>query len=263
MTRNSPSSINVYNQCPRLYYYQFIEKKASFPHIDLIKGSVVHETLKEFFSEKPSAIETHGKIWAESRLKRIFMDRWASKKNVIDSLQVRDGELRRHYEECYEMILHWLADFLSRLSKSGLSFAEAFEKLRPIAEDECCSTEYEIKGFIDAIENVDGEIRIIDYKTTAKFEITKEYRLQLAVYAYLYEKKYGKMPNKVGIYFLKEKLHLISVDEPMVRFAEQECKKVHERTQSTDIKNYPQNAGYLCKALKGDCPCRQYEEQEE
>lgn len=261
MTRNSPTSIIVYNQCPRLYYHQYIERRPSFPHIDLIKGSLVHETLKGFFSQKPSLIEAKPKAWAESMLKKVFMDNWAGKKVVICKLILSDEELRVHYDECWEMLSHWLESFLSRASQLSLPFSEAFEKLKPLAEEEFYLKDYDIKGFIDAVENIGGEIRIIDYKTTSKFEITKEYRLQLAMYAYLYMKKTGKKPDKVGIYFLKERLHLISVDEPMLQYAEQECKDVFEKTTSKKIEDYPQNTGYLCRAMKGNCPCHQFEEE--
>jgi DNA-cytosine methyltransferase len=183
------------------------------------------------------------------------------KKVVIGKLDLSDEELRGHNDECWEMLSHWLEGFLSQASQMSLPFSEAFEKLKPLAEEEFYLKDYDIKGFIDAVENIDGEVRIIDYKTTSKFEITKEYRLQLAIYAFLYMKKYGKKPDKVGIYFLKERLHLISVDEPMLQYAEQECKGVFEKTTSKNMQDYPQNVGYLCRAMKGNCPCHQYEEE--
>ena len=94
------------------------------------------------------------------------------------------------------------------------------------------------------------------------FEITKEHKLQLAIYAYLYEKKFGVRPNKVGIYFLRENLHLISVDQSMIDFAERECREVSERTKSNVIKDYPQNEEYMCRYMGGKCPCHKYEEEE-
>ncbi|RLE39488.1 hypothetical protein DRJ17_00880 [Candidatus Woesearchaeota archaeon] len=263
MARNSPTSIIIYNQCPRLYYHIYKEKREARPNIIFIKGNVVHKALESFFSEEPPLFEKNYQFWAAKTLKKMFMRAWNGKKNEIAKLRMSKEELKEHYEECWDMLNHWLQDFLKRIEQTGDNFQSAFNKLKPITEDECYLEEYDTKGFIDAIENVNGEIRIIDYKTSSKFEITKEYKLQLAIYALLYEKKYGRKPDKVGIYFLKERLHLISVDDAMLKYAEEQCKKVFEKTKSDDIKDYPQNEGYLCKQLKEKCPCHEYEQETE
>ena len=262
MTHNSPTSINVYKQCPRLYYYQFIKKMPSIPHIDLVKGAIVHESLKGFFSDDPPDICKDYNAWAVQQLKYAFIKGWDSKKREFKILAIKADELKKHYDECWQILEHWLSGFLLKLFKTGLNFIEAFEKIRPKTEVELYFKQFDIRGFADVIEEVDGEVIIVDYKTSSKFEMTKENKLQIAIYAYLYEKQYGRRPSKVGIYFLKERLHLISVDEAMIRFAEEECRQIYEKTLSDDIVNYPRNSGYLCKSLKDNCPCRRYEEYE-
>lgn len=262
MARNSPTSINVYNQCPRLYYHQFKEKRPPFPNIILIKGNAVHKALEEFFNDDPP-LATNPMVWASKRLRRLFMKTWESHRQEVEQIGLPEQEIKNHYDECMAMLTHWLEKFLKRIDSTGQSFEEAFDALRPITEDECYLEKYEIRGFIDVVDKSDGDVKIIDYKTSSKFELTKEYKLQLAVYAYLYEQKHGKRPDKVGIYFLKERLHLISVDDAMIDFAEQQCKNIHEKTQSDDIKDYPQNSGYLCRMLKDKCPCHDYEDDDE
>lgn len=258
---NSPSSIITYRQCPRLYYYRFIEKRESFPHIDLIKGSVIHASLQDFFKERAPLAESNYERWAFERLRGISMRRWNQKKKEFSMLKISDSEIENHHHDCWDMLDHWLRDFLGRIKKSGKNFKEGFEYLKPITESEIYLPEYDLKGFIDVIDKSNGSVNIIDYKTSTVFEITKEHKLQLAIYAYLYEKKFGVRADKVGIYFLREKLHLISVDQNMVDFADRECKEVIEKTHSKDIKDYPQNEGYMCKSMGGKCPCHKYEEE--
>lgn len=258
MASNSPSSIITYKQCPRLYYYRFIEKHKSFPHIDLIKGNVVHSTLQNFFNEKPPLSERSYNQWAHETLRKIFIEKWRKRKKEIRLLGLSNSELENHYSDGLEMLNHWLEDFFVRINKTGKKFKEAFEQLKPLTETEVYVREYDIRGYIDVIDKSDGEVKIIDYKTSSTFDISKENKLQIAIYAYLYYKKYGVMPDKVGIYFLREKLHLISVDKSLINFAEKECKEIYEKTKSRDIKDYPQNEGYLCKALGGKCPCHKY-----
>ena len=260
MASNSPSSIITYKQCPRLYYYRFLQRRESFPHIDLIKGNLVHSTLQGFFSEKPPIAERNYEYWAHETLRKIFIERLSKKRKEIQSLKLSDSEIENHYLDCWEMLNHWLEDFFIRIDKTGKKFKEAFEQLKPLTETEVYVKEYDIKGYIEVIDKSDGDVKIIDYKTSSAFDISKEHKLQIAIYAYLYYKKYGIMPDKVGIHFLREKLHLISVDKSMIDFAERECKEIHEKTKSRDIKDYPQNEGYLCKALGRKCPCHKYEE---
>lgn len=146
------------------------------------------------------------------------------------------------------------------ISKFNLPFHEAYLKTKPKTEVKLHLDKYDLVCVIDVIEDYDNEIRIIDYKTTSKFEINKEHRLQLGINAYLYEEEYGVKPDKVGVYFLKEKLHLISVDPVLINFAKNKSIEVFNKTKSNEIKNYPQNTGYLCKRLGDMCPCHRYEE---
>jgi len=263
MARNSPSSIITYIQCPRLYYHQYIEKRSFYPNLDLIKGEIVHGVLHDFFSSNPPIIETNFKAWAQTNLMNSFMKRWDSKKSIFFILHLNEAELHEHYKDCLEMLEFWLSKFIEKIKGTELNFIEAFRTLKPMTEQQCYIQDLDIKGYIDIVEKENGEIRIIDYKTSSKFEITKEHKIQLAIYAYLYKQAYGITPHKVGIYFLREDLHLMAVDENMIQFAKEECKKISEKTKSKNVEDYPQNKGYLCKKLGANCPCHRYEEQEE
>ena len=71
---------------------------------------------------------------------------------------------------------------------------------------------------------IDGEVSLMDYKTSKREKMSPEYRLQLAIYALLYEEKYGKKPHSVGIDFLRHKQHYLDLDQDLVDFAKLECK---------------------------------------
>jgi RecB family exonuclease len=262
MIRNSPSSINVYNQCPRLYYYEYIDKRPSFPHVDLIKGSIVHEALKTFFDEAPFPTDSNPVQWVETRLRKSFIKVWDSKAVQFQKLQLDENNEKVHYRECMEMLENWSRYFIVKLQKTGEPLYDAFNRVIPTVEKEVTYADYGIIGYIDSIEHTDGETWIIDYKTSSKFEITREHRLQLAVYALMFKKNFDITPNKAGVFFLRERLHLISVDTQMLDFAEKECQKIFEKTQSKNIEDYPQNTGYLCRSLAEACPCRKYEVKE-
>ena len=47
--RLSPTSINTYHKCPREFFYSYIEKQKMKPNIALVKGSVIHSVLENFY----------------------------------------------------------------------------------------------------------------------------------------------------------------------------------------------------------------------
>ncbi len=169
-------------------------------------------------------------------------------------------ELAFYLQESQLMIINWVNHFLQKLHKEqekGLSFADAFKRLTPKTEQEYVSIEKSVRGFLDLIEELDGYVRIMDYKTSKSPKLTPEYRLQLSIYALLYKDKHGALPNEVGIYFLKDsgKDHeqTIHVDDDLVKQAELMVEQIHLLTQAESIVDYPRKPSPLCKWSTGKC----------
>ena len=110
-----------------------------------------------------------------------------------------------------------------------------------------------VRGFIDAIHELDGNVLLMDYKTSKNGHISDEYRLQLAIYALLYEENHGRKPDYVGIDFLKSMEQLLKVDEDLVKHAKFEVEQIHASTTSDDVVEYPQRPSPLCKWRTGQC----------
>jgi len=87
----------------------------------------------------------------------------------------------------------------------------------------------------------------MDYKTNSSLEINEEQRLQLAIYALLYRKTHGDIPDKAGIFFLRSKPKFITIDPNLLKEAEVEIFDVHEKTRSPEKSDYPIKEGPLCK----------------
>jgi len=83
--------------------------------------------------------------------------------------------------------------------------------------------------------------------------LNENYKLQLGIYALLYQYKHKKTPDKAGIYFLRYKPRYISVDKELLNQAQFEIEQIHLNTQSTDIHDYPKNESGLCKFNGGQC----------
>jgi len=104
-------------------------------------------------------------------------------------------------------------------------------------------------GIVDVIKENGNSIEIIDYKTSKNAVLTGEYKLQLAIYALLYEENFNKFPDKVGIHFLKFKdgIRMFNVDENLINLAKRESKLIHVNTVSDDPADYPCTCGGWCE----------------
>ena len=87
-----------------------------------------------------------------------------------------------------------------------LRFVEWWETYKPTlleTEVHLFSDELKVAGTCDMVCEIDGELWIIDFKTSNHLQIT--YDLQTAVYGKCYEECYGKTVDRVGVLWLKSK----------------------------------------------------------
>ena len=85
-----------------------------------------------------------------------------------------------------------------------LRFVEWWETYNPTlleAEVHLFSDEIKVAGTCDLVCEIDGELWIIDFKTSNHLQTT--YDLQTAIYGKCYEECYGKKPDRYGILWLK------------------------------------------------------------
>ncbi len=268
----SPSSIITYRQCPRKYYYQYIENLPTKPSIHTIRGKIVHSVLEDFF-QLPLIQANDYRQRLQFHILNLFSNHWVRNEAAIRKLNINDEALQELKEESALMLIGWLSNFVNKVEaeiRGGLKFIEAFRKYRPRTEHELVSETLGLHGFIDAIESFDDKTRLMDYKTSKKFDISDEYRLQLALYALLYTERHNKTPDSVGIYFLNgarggEKT--INVDEELLSLARFEVEQIHASTTTRDKLDYNRKPGPLCKWATGQCDfyevCRPFENQNE
>ncbi|MBW2985642.1 PD-(D/E)XK nuclease family protein [Candidatus Woesearchaeota archaeon] len=246
MTRiQSPSSINTYNQCPRKYYYHYIEKLETKPSIHLIRGNIMHSVLEDFFKvDSKNLSKDHYDFELRTIAHELLRKWWNEKKGKLDSLELGNAKLEFYLRESRNMLDNWLNLFLDKLKKEG--GLVGFKKLTPETEVYFESTEHMVRGYVDAIHIIDGKINIIDYKTSKSDELRDEYKLQLAIYALMYHEKHGKMPHKVGVDFLRHGEKFIDVNQALLDLAKKETALIQENTKSIEKEDYKLNPSRLC-----------------
>jgi len=260
----SPSSMNTYFQCPRKYFYIYKLKMRTSPSIHLVRGSAAHLALEKLFSLLPEVLSDNYKRDLQIIVTELLKKAWRESKEEFDKLDMSPQQIEEYLEETKQMVINQV-NFISKqvesaMIKYNIAFPEAFRKITPKVEEEYLSWDYYVKGFIDVIENIDGKIRLMDYKTSKRAKMTDQYKLQLAIYSLLYQEKHGKLPDEVGIYFIKfpNPEMTIKVDEELVNLAKFKIEQIHASTTGDDIGDYPKNQTPLCKWSSGQCDFYDY-----
>lgn len=261
----SPSSINTFKQCPRKYFYQYIQELPVLSNIHQVRGSIAHSTLEKFYDLDVTQFKEEDYAnQFQSAIQKLFLYHWKRAQPEFKKLDLNLDQEKFYFEETMLMLMNWLGQFITEFNKTKvekkLSLPETFMLLTPVREQRFISDNYSVQGFIDAIHCLEDEIHIIDYKTNSSLEFKDEIKLQLAIYSLLYFEKYGVRPSKVGIFFLRHKLKMIKVDDALLELAKKEIGLIHAHTSKTDkIEDYPLKTGPLCRWSTGRCdffePC--------
>jgi putative RecB family exonuclease len=169
----SKSQINVFKQCPKKWYYNYIKKIKSKPSEAMFRGIRIHKEIEDFYNN----------ITIDIPNKKIKM----LNKNT-DLKEFLKFENKR-LQSCFD--------------KDGNLISKYFYPFHQ--EAKVNNKELALRGFIDAvyINPEDGKLIIIDWKT-GKFrpDSYSSYRFELAMYKELYEKQYGGEVGYWGIFFV-------------------------------------------------------------
>jgi len=202
----SPSSINCFNQCPKKFWYHYFERLPEKPSINLVKGSAVHYALETLFDMKKFIKGNYKKELFE------FAKKDYLKKMVMKDLEITDEEKQEHLEDGENIIrifINRLCDQIDNLliSKKASSPTHAFHLLKPqFRELKLSDSELKVRGVIDTVQkDFDDNLTLVDYKTSNKYKnvFSNDYKLQLAIYAYLYKKNEGVNVEYLCINYLR------------------------------------------------------------
>ena len=210
----SPTSFCNYIDCPLKYYYSRVLKVDEAESIDedldaSQLGSSIHKVLEKIYGEhldQPLKAEVLSKALDElpSLMADAFEKLYSGGRNT-------EGRNRFLYSVAESQLRHILEQEKSRLERGEKLVVKAVEKetdLYPI------TPEVNLKGTIDRVDELNGRLRIIDYKTgrLEKKEITYSDEestmpgkwLQLMWYALLYcREQHPASPVLSGIYPLR------------------------------------------------------------
>jgi hypothetical protein len=257
----SPSALTNYLYNPISFYKQKILKLKELEDVQetiayTTLGTVVHQTLDELYRPfigkflSIDSIDLMNKMVRELVIKHF--------RNEYTNGDITTGKNRLIFEVAIRFVTNFLAQEKQLLQDTN-------NQLKILATEETLATDLHIEGIdfpiklhgqVDRVDELNGVLRIIDYKTgmvsssdlrVVAFERLREkeqYKaIQVLLYAYLYtkSKKYHcKQPLKAGMYSFKN-LHsgFLAVDfssnyrKPMVEITSEKLEEFID-----EIKNY-------------------------
>ena len=217
----SPSSLTAYIRNPIQFYFQRILRISETDEVEEniavnTLGTIIHGALEELY--KPLI----GKILIENDIKICI-------KNIDEEVlkqfkkEYKEGDIKKGrnllaYEVAKRNVLNFLKTELEAIQNGDQIQIIALEsKLERVLEHPNLPFPVKIAGSVDRIENRNGRIRIIDYKTgkvekgsvTLKFwkglteDISSDKIIQILAYAFMYEPQSNGLEMEAGIISFK------------------------------------------------------------
>ncbi len=217
----SPSSLTAYIRNPIQFYFQRILRISETDEVEEniavnTLGTIIHGALEELY--KPLI----GKILIENDIKICI-------KNIDEEVlkqfkkEYKEGDIKKGrnllaYEVAKRNVLNFLKTELEAIQKGDQIQIIALEsKLERVLEHPNLPFPVKIAGNVDRIENRNGKIRIIDYKTgkvergsvTLKSwkglteDIKNDKIIQILAYAFMYEPQSNGLEMEAGIISFK------------------------------------------------------------
>ncbi len=192
--RLSQGSIDDYETCAYKYRYAHILRLPILRHHAVVYGFALHSAVADFWQMRLNK--------QKPTLDHVF--------EVLENTWVNEGFLTAaHEEQRLIQAKEVLKNFYNR--EIGNKILPTFIEKPFRFGLKTDQVEVVVSGRYDRIDEVGGEVRIIDYKSTenrTEQELEKNAKdsIQLKVYTLAYYKNYGRVPDFVGIHDLGSSL---------------------------------------------------------
>jgi|GEM_PF-6061420 len=256
----SPSKIITFLQCPKRFYFDYIEGLEREPSIHELLGTAVHYALYTFYDEIDFDIamktsDLPGYFFAVS----------------IKALNEYFDEVRRHsdFSKDLELFAFQLmknfsyreAHRLSRLKEDYNGQLGRIKRLFfPVLREE--TIEYDgIKGIVDRVElNLEKELVVTDYKTSKRYPggMSRFHTIQVSIYAYMLKNKSALDIKWAGCYYLRtgEAYYIRITPEELRRVRDLISRVRSQISRFLEDGKFPRKRSILCKWCPFSNVCR-------
>lgn len=235
----SATRIKTYLQCPRQFRFHYVDEIPTMLTGALAFGQVIHQVLHNLQMWRL----THGEPLSAQVAMYDFTRLWEEIESVEKPLFKTETEFTE-YEELASLIL------------SG--YVEAHRELPPPIlleypfeiplQDDMTGRKYLLRGIIDRVDQVDGGLVIVDYKTSKRKPSPRQLSedLQLTIYAFAANHLFEQKVTRIVYYHLRDQTEL------EVSRSDEALKVLLSETLPTVADNiaeerYEPKPGYYCR----------------
>lgn len=187
----SPSSLSTYNQCPLKYKYSRVNKIAEPPTQATLLGNFVHDVLESFYGQLLPEERT------VSSLRSLSTSTWADGEweSRISGI-VADGD-----KHGFRWNAWWCLENIFKVENPPMVPVGGVE-----TELNGTIQHVPLKGFVDRWFDLNGEVRISDYKTgkTPREPYVDDKFVQLLIYALVLSDQLSTKVTDVELLYLKD-----------------------------------------------------------
>jgi putative RecB family exonuclease len=251
MATYSHSRVSTFENCPRKYKFQYIEKEEpDIPEtIELFMGKRVHETLEKLYKDKKFK-----KLVSKATLIKFYKDTW-EKEYSNDILVVKEGLTAEKYKKMGKKYIEDYYDKYKPFNQLTILGLETQDRMT--LKD---GSQWHVR--IDKFACDDrGNYYVCDYKTNASMKDQEEADSdrQLAMYSIWVKDKFKDVKSVKLVWhmlaFNKEAVSERS-DEQLKKLEEETISLIKKIEQATKEDNFPTNVNGLCAycGFKAKCP---------
>lgn len=211
----SPSRLSSYTTCPLSFRYKYIDGIPERPSRAAVRGNVIHRAMEAVF-DHPAELRTLEFIVGllpEAVLAHLT-DQPDAAYAIDESLMWESGDTGTDIEVDPQALETFLQECAALVRNYPLH-AEDPRRLEPahreIHLEAEISDSVKIHGIIDRVEvSPSGQVRIADYKSGKCPPPAYQSKswFQMRVYALLYSKTHGVVPDKLRLIYLTDSQHI-------------------------------------------------------
>lgn len=233
------TQLKAFQTCPLQYKFAFLLKLPTFGRYQFSFGKSIHATLESFFNlfmETGKEYTNHKELPSEDELlklyERYWIDEWYPSQKEKDEFFAKGKEiLKRMYAE--------ILDERPRTRSIEQDFTLKFGNGEQMIT---------LKGRIDRIDDVDGGVEIIDYKTgksKSAESIRYDDKEQLIIYQLAAEDILQLKPVKLTYYYVEDgnKVSFLGTQKEKDKLLNAITETVEKMRQSS----FDATPGFLCK----------------
>jgi ATP-dependent exoDNAse (exonuclease V) beta subunit len=198
----------------------------------------VHKTIHEFHKNRPSIQSGDPTGQIRHELLKLFNNYWQTAAGSLNNLGLTKEQLDFYHDDSELMLLnfsHW--------------FCNHDMHVPDLTEARILSNNLQLLGIVDAVFEKTDKVILVDYKTSKHAKITDDIVRQATLYSLLYQDRFKKVPDEVGIHFLKEPgdPKPIHINDSLLEYGKNLIRFIREKTLFEAENNYPCTCGGYCE----------------